>query len=456
MTVAPILAGQADAGPEGDGAVTQLMVDPVASGLAGWAARRKLSPAALYGMSLGLGLLSALWFSEVAIRAEVVAVAALLGALAVGRAGGLLASAGREGRIRPAIDWLGAASGLLTEFAVYAALAGSAGLRAASASQAAGLNGIFGRVLAGTPAASWGGSGPDGVWRLAVAAMLMLAIRRIAWLCCEAVNRPAASQEPISASQVPGPASAPARRSAGRIVGQVIALPTGERFALIAVTAVFFGPRLTFLLLLAWGALAAGYALAGQIARSARPARTGGLPGAYRGDGVVSLLMGDLVQGRIPPLLPVLPGLLVTCVLVVLGLANLPGVLILAPVMAMLLVALGAWHPHDGRLDWLAPALLVAGECLFLAALGFARHVIPAVVFALLAGVIIRHADLAYRARVGRGLTADVFGLGWDGRILVAGVAALAGLVPFAYAVVAGYLWLLCCWEFLSGWLTSG
>jgi hypothetical protein len=169
---------------------------------------------------------------------------------------------------------------------------------------------------------------------------------------------------------------------------------------------------------------------------------------------VVSLLMGDLVKGRIPPLLPVLPGLLVTCVLVVLGLANLPGVLILAPVMAMLLVALGAWHPHDGRLDWLAPALLMAGECLFLAALGFARHVAAAVVFALLAAVVIRHADLAYRARAGRGLPADVFGLGWDGRILVAGLAAVAGLVPFAYAVVSGYLWLLFCWEFLSGWLT--
>jgi Family of unknown function (DUF5941) len=448
MTVAPILAGQADAGPEGDGAVAQLMVDPVASGLAGWAARRKLSPAALYGISLGLGLLSALWFSEVAIRAKVVAIAALLGALAVGRAGGLLATAEHEGRIRPAIDWLGAASGLLTEFAVYAALAASTGLRAAGAGQAAGLNGIFGRVLVGTPAASWGGSGPDGVWRLAVAAMLILAIRRMAWLSYEAAPR-------LAVSQAPGPAGAKAHRSTGRIIGQVIALPTGERFALIAVTAVFFGPRLTFLLLLAWGVLAAGYALAGQISRSARPARTGGLPAAYRGDGVVSLLMGDLVKGRIPPLLPVLPGLLVTCVLVVLGLANLPGVLILAPVMAMLLVALGAWHPHGGRLDWLAPALLIAGECLFLAALGFARHVTAALVFALLAAVVIRHADLAYRARVGRGIPADMFGLGWDGRILVAGLAAVAGLVPFAYAVVSGYLWLLCCWEFLSGWLTS-
>ena len=52
-----------------------------------------------------------------------------------------------------------------------------------------------------------------------------------------------------------------------------------------------------------------------------------------------------------------------------------------------MLAALGARHPHDGRLDWLVPALLLAGEGVFLAALGLARHVTPWVVFALLAAV---------------------------------------------------------------------
>ena len=74
-------------------------------------------------------------------------------------------------------------------------------------------------------------------------------------------------------------------------------------------------------------------------------------------------------------------------------------------------------------------------------------------VFALLAAVLVRHVDLACRARAGRGIEADALGLGWEGRMLLAGVAATAGLVPFAYAALAGYLWLLFIWEFLTVWL---
>ena len=251
-----------------------------------------------------------------------------------------------------------------------------------------------------------------------------------------------------------------------RIGEEALTFPAGERLALIAVTSVFFGPRLTFVLLLAWGVLAAGYVLAGQLARSARawpadratqvPGRvaSGGLA-AYRGDGVVARWIGVLVDGRLPPLPPLLVGLLVTGVLAALGLGNLPGILVLTPVEAMMLAALGAWHPHDGRLDWLVPALLLTGEGVYLAALGLSRHVAPWLVFALLAAVVMRHLDLACRARAGRGLLDDTFGLGWEGRMLVAGAAAVAGIVPLAYAVLAGYLWLLFSWDFLSGWLRA-
>jgi len=121
----------------------------------------------------------------------------------------------------------------------------------------------------------------------------------------------------------------------------------------------------------------------------------------------------------------------------------------------MLPAALGARHPHNGRLDWLVPPLLLTGEGVFLAALGFSGQVPPPLVFALLAAVIMRHADLAYRARSGLGVPADAFGLGWDGRMLLAGLAAVFGILSAGYAVLAGYLWLLACWEFLSGWLRS-
>ena len=431
-----------DAGPDSEGAVTQLIADPAARDMARWAAWRQLTPAALYGISLGLGLVAALWFAELSVHAKLLAIAALTGSFLFARTGSLLAATSREGRIRPVVGWLGTASGLLTELAVYAALAVSAGVAPAT-----GLDGTFGSALQDTWVATWGGAGTAGVWRMAIAALLLLGVRKLAQLGYEQTARP------------PGGLFT---RSTLRTVEQALTFPAGERYAVIVVTSVFFGPRLTFLVLLGWGGLAAGYLLAGQMARSARaPDATspGGewpeddvLP-AYRDDGALASWIGALVDGRLPPLPPVLVGLLVTGVLAALGLGNLPGILVLTPVEAMMLAALGARHPHDGRLDWLVPALLLTGEGVFLAALGLAHDAAPWLVFTLLAAVLVRHIDLACRARAGLGLPADIYGLGWDGRMLLAGVAAMAGIVPLAYAALSGYLWLLFIWNFLSGWL---
>jgi hypothetical protein len=425
-----------DAGPDGDGAVARWVVDPVARNLARWAARRQLAPAALLGISLGLALLAAAWFSDPATRTQLLAIVALLVSFTAGRAAVQLTVTEQP---RAAVGWLAAAAGLLTEFAVYAALAVSAG----QASQA-GLDGIFGGSLRTTFVATWAGGGQVGVWRLAVAVMLLLGARWLAEECYGGVARAAGKILP---------------RPPRRLAGQVITLPAGERVVVIAVTAVCFGPRLTFLVLLAWGAVAAGYVLASQIAGAAKLAAAGklaqarGVLPAYRGDGPLAYRIGGVVQGQLPPLPPLLVGLLVTCDLAFLGVADLSGVLIFGPVLAMLLAALGARHPHDGRLDWLVPSLLLTGEGVFLTGLGFARHVWLPVIFALLAAVVLRHADLACRARAGRGIPADRFGLGWDGRILLAGFAAVFGIVPFAYAVLAAWLWLLAGWDFLGGWL---
>jgi hypothetical protein len=422
-----------DAGPDGDGAVARLIVDPVAAAAARWLARRELSPAAAYGIALGLGLLSAVWFADPSTRARAVGAVALLGSLAAGRAGSLLAAVGSRARPNPAVDWLGAASGLLSEFAVYAALA-------VSSDRLAGLDGVYGAHLRNTLLATLGGPGTAGVWRLAVAAMVMLGLRRIAWLCYEAAARSSANPYPASVR---------------RIAEQVITLPPGERYAVIALTAILAGPRLTFLVLLAWGLLAVGYLLTRPAPDPAEAATQDGRLAAYRGDGALAHRLGGIVRGTLPPLLPLFVALLVICVLAALGLANLPGGLILLPVIVMLFPALGARHPHDGRLDWLAPPLVQTSECVFLAALGFSRHVAAPLVFAMVAAVLLRHADLAYRARVGLSIPADRFGLGWDGRMLLAGLAAAAGVAPFAYAVLAGYLWLLFCWDYLGGWLQA-
>jgi hypothetical protein len=118
------------------------------------------------------------------------------------------------------------------------------------------------------------------------------------------------------------------------------------------------------------------------------------------------------------------------------------------------------------------------GEYLFLAALAFTRRVPPPLVFALLAAVVLRHLDVAYRARhrifwpVARqvrtfsasfGLTwpptaadgrpADVTGLGWEIRMLVLGAGAALGIVPIVSVALAAYLWGLLIRDFLTGWL---
>ena len=383
-----------DAGPEGDGVVARWIVGPVARDVARWAAGRQLAPAALLGISLGLALLAATWFSEPATRAQVLASAALLVSFTVALAAVQLTVAERPG---PAVGWLAAAGGMLTEFAVYAALAVSSGQ--ATQNDPIGLDGIFGGSLRNTFVATWGGGGQVGVWRLAVAVILLFGARRLAEECYEAVAR-------ASGKILPRPPR--------RLIGQVITLPAGERVAVIAVTAICFGPRLTFLVLLAWGAVAAGYILASQIAGAVKLAAAGklerarGVLPAYRGDGPIAYRIGGVVQGQLPPLPPLLVGLLVTCDLAFLGVADLSGLLIFGPVLAMLLAA-----------------------------------------------VVLRHADLAYRARAGWGIPDDKYGLGWDGRILLAGFAALLGIVPFAYAVLAAWLWLLAGRDFLGGWLDA-
>ena len=160
-----------DDGPDGDGVVARWIVGPVARDVARWAAGRQLAPAALLGISLGLALLAATWFSEPATRAQVLASVALLVSFTAARAADQLTVTERP---IPAVRWLAAAAGMLTELAVLAALAVSCGLTPAAPD---GLDGIFGGSLRNTFVATWGGGGQIGVWRLAVAVMLLFGAR---------------------------------------------------------------------------------------------------------------------------------------------------------------------------------------------------------------------------------------------------------------------------------------
>jgi len=118
-----------------------------------------------------------------------------------------------------------------------------------------------------------------------------------------------------------------------------------------------------------------------------------------------------------------------------------------------MLAALGAKHPQRraAGLGW-CPRCLLAGEgCVPGRARPWARQVTPWVVFALLAAVIVRHVDLACRARGGpghRGRRARV-SAGKAGCCWPAWPPRPGSFRPRT-PVLSGYLWLLFIWDFLN------
>jgi hypothetical protein len=397
------------------------VADPVARDVARWASSLRVRPVAMSSFSVGFGVIAAVWLTKISSSAEAAACAALLAAFVAGRAGRLMAG----DQATPATEWGQAACAVLTELVVYAGIAGGASANAATAGT--GLTGALGKGLRGTFLARLGGSGPTGVWHLAAAAVIALALLQMAEVC------------------LPAPA---AQGTRSRRLQALIATPGDERLLLIAGAVVLAGARVTFLLLLAACVIALGVLVVSRSGSAPRPQRLV----TYRGDGPISIWIGRFVDGRLPPLPPLLVGLLVTGMLAALGLQNLPGILVLTPVEAMMLATLGSWHPHDGRSDWLVPPLLQAGEYVFLAALGIAGRVWPPALLALLAAVAMRHLEVAYWAKNGLRPGADRRSLGWEGRMIVAGIAAIAGILPVIYPLLALYLWGLLAWDWLAVW----
>lgn len=419
----------------------------LARDVARWAARRGLTPVAVSGFSLSFAVIAAVWLTGISLRAQAIAFLALVASFVTCRAARWYGAH----RLTATVDWVLGACALLAELAVYAGIAGGVSSNAGGVSSNAGtagttagvgLTGPVGEQLRTSFLATFGGAGVTGVWRLAVAAAILLAVRQMANICAASAKaRTAVLEGPEAAQKILVPAP-----------------PSGIRLVLLCLVVMLAGARFALALALVLGGLA-------LLVRIGVAARNSGVIG-YRGDGPLSVWLGRFVHGRLPPMSPLIVGLLVTAVLTWLGLGNLPGILVFTPAEAMLLAALGCWHPHDGPRDWLVPALIQAGEYVFLAALGLAGRVPAPVTFALITAVAMRHFDLAYRARdqvspdwfirrTGRPPAlpgADWRGLGWEGRMIVAGIAAVAGILPYAYPVLAAYLGLLLMRDALSGW----
>jgi hypothetical protein len=379
--------------------------------------------------SVGFAVIAGAWFTGFAATDDAIGVAFLI--LSV-----LTASVARVmtgPRLTAATMWERAACALLAELTIYAGLAAGVTLLGDDAGTD-GLSGPLGPQLRGGIIGHLGGTGAAAAWVLAMMAAVVVALYHVADLCAA------------------GPVEAPG-----------INLPRLAPFRLLAVglAVLLAGPRAGLLVAVVLGTLGLLYVLVRPS--DTIPASTSSIAG-YRGDGPLSAWIGGFVNGRLPPMTPLTVGLLVTCMLAALGLGNLPGILVLTPAEAMLLASLGSSHLHDGRRDWRVPPLLHAGEYVFLAAAGYAGHVPAPVTFGLIAAVALRHLDMAYRARNRVPLSwfltkkrtrlprADWRGLGWEGRMIIAGFALLFGITTLAYWALAVYLVGLTAADFLAGW----
>ena len=373
----------------------------------------RLSPLTLSAISVGFALIAALWLVVASVRGEIIALVAAAAVFACAHFGRVLAGQ----RSSVTVEWGLAGYGMFAEFVVYAGIAAAVGLHPA------GQPGLAGNSLAGTFVASLGGAGAAGVWRLAIIAVILAVLTPMADLCVHGASLPGARQ---------------------RLFGP----PCDIRLPLACLTVLVLGTRAAFLVVLLLGVAALGAAI---IDGTRQPRDRGELRG-YRGDGLISIWIGKWVGGRVPPLPPLVVGLLVTGVLTALGLRNLPGILLLTPVEAMLLAAFASWHPHNGRSDWVVPPLLQAAEYVFIAQIGFVGRVWPPLTFAVVAAVGLRHLDLAYRVRGDLAAGIDRRGLGWEGRMIVVGIAAAVGFAPVAYGALALYLWWRVARDWVVGW----
>jgi hypothetical protein len=179
---------------------------------------------------------------------------------------------------------------------------------------------------------------------------------------------------------------------------------------------------------------------------------------AYRDDGPIAQVLGRLSGGQLPPLLPLLVAAIVTGILLIAGVNGQTSPAIFAPVLALLLCGPASTHPHSGRLDWLVPPIMRAIEYGYLTTLGFAHGVSKPLVYAFIGILAYHHYDTVYRTRQRLWPAKWVFraGLGWDGRLLIAAVATLAGVLPVAFAVLAVYLGLLFGIESVYTWTRTG
>jgi hypothetical protein len=238
---------------------------------------------------------------------------------------------------------------------------------------------------------------------------------------------------------------------------RTVVLPIGERWMLVGVTTALFGPKIAFIVLLSLGVLAFAYIFAGRTLR-ARSMRVAVLPRhnvpQQRDDGMVARLIGRI--GALSPLPVIAPAILAA--LVTLGFAvtghRIAGWAVLGCGALALVAGLGASAPHNGALDWLVPAALRAAEYLVIIVAGVYGSVPYPLLYALLAGIVMFHYDLAGGIeKQASPLRGGRFAGGWDVRVIVLTAAAVAGHATPVFAVVTAIVWAVLIFGSIAGWL---
>jgi hypothetical protein len=320
-------------------------------------------------------------------------------------------------------------------------------------------------------------------WALALAAMTLQTIRHMTdtWygvLHDQAVRLPRQAGGPGS-----GGLGAKLSRASDRVqadtgsvsywLKRTVVFPIGERWALIALTAALFDPLVSLVAVLAWGVLAAAYTLALRTLRS-RSMRVAPLASVdatlHRDDGRLAAPLGAVgARLRVRPLPVTVLAVAAGVALLVASLVGTPGGVpfwgvspdapgwwVPAGAAGVLLAGLGAAAPQDGALDWLVPAGLRAAEYLFVVATGVLTGVPAPAVYALVLVLALHHYNLTARLeKRERTPLLRSFGLGWDGRVTLVAVAAVAGLAPLAVPVLAAYLFVISVVSAVTGWTVA-
>jgi hypothetical protein len=397
-----------------------------------WCARLRLTPTVVTGLSVLFAVAAALCFWHASRLAMIAGAGLLYLGFVLDCVDGELARFTR--RFDPYGGWLDTMANRAKEYVVYAGLA-------------AGADSL------GLPYA----------WPLAIAAIVIQTVRHMtdAWygaLLDEAVTHPRPGQGGLGARL--GAASNRVQADTGSVaywLKRIVVFPTGERWALIGLVAIFFDGRVVLAMVVLCGLLAFAYTFALRSVRSIAM-RVGVLDkvdtARHRDDG---RLVRDYVSRANGPL-PVATALIAVAAALTLVIALLTGwlpharwtdtALPLTGVTVLVLVAgVSARAKHAGPLDWLVPALLRAAEYLMVVAVGLIGSVPPPLVYLLLFLLALRHYDRV--ARMEKGVPAGTIRpewLGWDGRVLILALTALltvpaAGIVLLALAVGADFLY---------------